>query len=60
METLSNMTRDQKEQYVLELYQKGKTIREIAQLVRMSFSAIGTIIKVYKQEIERENGHEHV
>jgi hypothetical protein len=56
MEPLSNMTRDQKEQYVLELYQKGKTIREIAQLVRMSFSAIGTIIKVYKQEIERENG----
>ncbi|MGN6631091.1 MAG: hypothetical protein ACTHKP_02470 [Nitrososphaeraceae archaeon] len=50
------MTRDQKEQYVLELYQKGKNIREIAQLVRMSFSAIGTIIKVYKQEIERENG----
>jgi hypothetical protein len=56
MEPLSNMTRDQKEQYVLELYQKGKTIREIAELVRMSFSAIGTIIKVYKQEIERENG----
>jgi hypothetical protein len=56
MEPLSNMTRDQKEQYVLELYQNGKTIREIAQLVRMSFSAIGTIIKVYKQEIERENG----
>jgi hypothetical protein len=50
------MTRDQKEQYVLELYQKGKTIREIAQTARMSFSAIGTILKEYKQEIERENG----
>jgi hypothetical protein len=45
----SNMTRDQKEQYVLELYQQGRTIRHIAQLVHMSFTEIGRIIK-------RENG----
>jgi DNA-binding Lrp family transcriptional regulator len=49
----SNMTRDQKEQYVLELYQQGRTIRHIAQLVHMSFTEIGRIIKRYKEEIER-------
>ena len=50
----SNMTRDQKEQYVLELYQQGRTIRHITQLVHMSFTEIGRIIKRYKEEIERE------
>jgi hypothetical protein len=65
----SNMTRDQKEQYVLELYQQGRTIRHIAQLVHMSFTEIGRAqlvhmsfteigrtIKRYKEEIEREDG----
>jgi len=50
------MTRDQKEQYVLELYQQGRTIRHIAQLVHMSFTEICRIIKRYKEEIERESG----
>jgi transposase len=52
----TNMTRDQKEQYVIELYQKGKTIREIAKLVHMSFSSIATIIKNYKEKVELESG----
>jgi transposase len=52
----SNMTRDQKEQYVIELYQKGKTIREIAKLVHMSFSSIATIIKNYKEKVELDSG----
>jgi predicted HTH domain antitoxin len=56
MEWNSNMTRDQKEQYVIELYQKGKTIREIAKLVHMSFSSIASVIKNYKEKIELENG----
>jgi hypothetical protein len=38
MEWDSNTTREQKEQIVLELHQKGKTMVEIAQLVHMSFS----------------------
>jgi transposase len=42
-------SREEREQYVIELYKQGKTIREIAQLVHMSFSSIGTIIKkVYR------------
>ena len=56
MEWESNMTRDQKEKYVIELYQYGRRIRHIAQLVHMSFAEIGRIIKRYKEGIERENG----
>ena len=52
----SNMTRDQKEKYVLELYQQGRTVRHIARLTHMSFSQIGAITKAYKEEIERESG----
>ena len=53
----SNMTRDQREKYVLELYQQGRTVRHIAQITHMSFREIGAITKVYKEDIERENGH---
>src|SRR5689334_21974104 len=49
------MTRDQKERYVLDLYQQGNTIRQIAQLAHMSFGDIGTITKKHKKEMEREN-----
>jgi hypothetical protein len=52
----SNMTRDEKERYVLELYQQGRTIRYIAQATHMSFREIGAITKPYKQKIERESG----
>jgi hypothetical protein len=52
----SNMTRDQKEQYVLDLYEQGKTIRQIAQFTHISFRDIGAIIKKYKEAIEQENG----
>ena len=43
-----NTNRDQKEQYVLELYQQGRTIRHFMKEVHMSFSEIGKIIKRYK------------
>jgi hypothetical protein len=36
MEYVSNMTRAQKEEYVVELYKQDKTVREIAQRVHMS------------------------
>src|SRR4051794_39574884 len=39
------LSRTEKEQRVIELYQQGKTIREIAQEVHMSFGDIGSIIK---------------
>jgi hypothetical protein len=55
LEHLSNMTRDQKERYVLELYQQGKTIRQIAELTHMSFRDIGTITKKHKKEMEQGN-----
>src|SRR6188472_3398247 len=39
------LSRTEKEQRVIELYHQGKTIREIAQDVHMSFGDIGFIIK---------------
>ena len=39
------LTRTEKEQRVIELHGQGKTIREIAQEVHMSFGDIGSIIK---------------
>jgi hypothetical protein len=52
----SNMTREQKEKYVLELYQQGRTVRHIAEVTHLSFREIGAITKTYKQKIEQENG----
>jgi intein-encoded DNA endonuclease-like protein len=56
MAFVSNMTRAQKEQYVIELYKQDKTIREITQRVHMSPRDIGVIIKKVKLEVERERG----
>jgi hypothetical protein len=39
------LNRRDKEQLVIKLHEEGKTIREIAQQVRMSFKDIGTIIR---------------
>jgi len=39
------LSRTEKEQRVIELYEQGKTIREIAHEVHMSFGDIGFIIK---------------
>jgi DNA-binding CsgD family transcriptional regulator len=39
------LTRQEKEQKVLDLYNEGKTIREIAKELRMSFRDIGAILK---------------
>jgi cytidylate kinase len=53
------LCRTEKEQRVIELYQQGKTIREIAQEVHMSFSDIGAIIKkvtgLQDDEINQKN-----
>jgi hypothetical protein len=53
---LLDMTRAEKEEFVIRLYKEGKSIREIAKLMHMSFRDIGTIINKVKAEIERESG----
>jgi transcriptional regulator len=42
------LNRTEKEQRVIELYQQGKNIREIAQEVHMSFANIGAIERKVK------------
>jgi transposase len=47
------MTRQERERLVLDLYNQGKTIREIAKEARMSFRDIGVILnKVIEKKIE--------
>ena len=47
------MTRQEKERLVLELYNQGKTIREIAKEARMSFRDTEVILnKAVKEKIE--------
>jgi transposase len=46
------LTRQEREQIVLDLYNQGKTIRDIAKEVRMSFRDIGAVLR--KEEKERE------
>jgi DNA-binding NarL/FixJ family response regulator len=43
----SNMTTDQKEQYVIQLYTEGKTFKVIAQLTHTSFRDISAITRDY-------------
>jgi DNA-binding NarL/FixJ family response regulator len=39
------LTRQEKERLVIELYNQGKTIRDVAKELRMSFRDIGAILK---------------
>src|SRR5829696_1472581 len=69
---MSIMTRQEKERLVLEFYNQGKTIREIAKEVRMSFRHIGVILnkeledkksegsKEEQDNIESEKNQEHL
>ena len=45
-------TRQQRERLVLNVYSQGKNTPEIAEEVRMSFSAIGAILKKAEEEKE--------
>ena len=47
------LTRQEREQIVLDLYNQGKTIRDIAKEVRISFRDIGTVLKK-EEEKERQ------
>ena len=46
------MSREEKAQYVIQLYKENKSIREIAKLMHMSFRDIGAIINKVKLEAE--------
>ena len=48
------LTRQEREQNVLSLYAQGKTIRDIAKEVRMSFRDIGSVLKKEEKEKERQ------
>lgn len=48
------LTRQEKERLVIDLYNQGKTIRDIAKELRMSFRDIGTILKKACGEKEEE------
>ena len=48
------LTRQEKERLVIELYNQGKIIRDIAREVRMSFRDIGLILKKASGEKEEK------
>src|SRR5215831_1221746 len=50
------MNRVEKDDYVIRLYEEGRSVREIAELVHMSFRDIGLIIKKVKLEADGERG----
>ncbi|PWU79197.1 MAG: hypothetical protein DLM72_18625 [Candidatus Nitrosopolaris wilkensis] len=50
-------SREEKEKYVIQLYKEGRTVRDIAKQMHMSFGDIGVIIRKVKAEAEREAGH---
>src|SRR5829696_850947 len=58
---MSILTRAERERLVLDLYNQGKTIREIAKEVRMSFRDIGVILNktfAEKAEVSKEQQEE--
>src|SRR5215467_704974 len=50
------MNREEREEYVIRLYKEGKTVRQIAELVHMSFRDIGAITNKVKLQADRERG----
>src|SRR5215467_10158785 len=50
------MNREEKEQYVIQLYKENKSTREIAKLTHMSFRDIGIVTKKVKLEAYGERG----
>jgi cytidylate kinase len=52
------LTRQEKEKLVIDLYNQGKTIRDIAKELRMSFRDIGSILKKASGEKEENQDKE--
>jgi transposase len=54
---MSIISRHERQRLVLKLYNEGKSIREIAKEVRMSFRDIGVILnKAVEEKEDREEG----
>jgi DNA-binding CsgD family transcriptional regulator len=53
------LTRSEKEELVIQLYEEGKTIREIAKEVHMSFGPIGKIIGKVSGDNSKDSNSEH-
>ena len=51
------MNREEREEYVVQLYKEGRTVRQIAELVHMSFRDIGAITNKVKLQADRERGY---
>ncbi|MGI0043928.1 MAG: helix-turn-helix domain-containing protein [Nitrososphaeraceae archaeon] len=54
------LTRSEKEEFVKQLYEEGKTIREIAKEVHMSFGPIGNIIRRVTGDNSTDNNNKPV
>src|SRR5215216_4318164 len=52
------LTRQEKERLVIDLYNQGKTIREISKEARMSFRDIGSVLKKASGEKEEKQDKE--
>ena len=57
MASLLDLTRAEKEEYVIHLWKAGRTVRQITELVHMSFRDIGAIKNNAKLQAERERGY---
>jgi hypothetical protein len=57
MSWLLDMTREEREQYVIRLYNEGRTFKDITKEIHMSFRDIGAIIKKAKLEADRARGY---
>ena len=58
---MSYLNKNEKDQKVIEFHKQGKTVREIAKIVHMSFGDICTIIKKFTGDetggnIKKNNG----
>src|SRR5215469_6231469 len=57
MSWLLDMNREEREEHVILLYKEGRTFKDIAKKMHMSFRDIGAIIKKAKLQVERERGY---
>jgi hypothetical protein len=51
------MNRQEREDYVIQLYKEGRTVKDIARIVHMSFRGIGAITNKVKLQADRERGY---
>jgi len=51
------MNREEREEHVILLYKEGRTFKDIAKEMHMSFRDIGAIINKVKLQVERERGY---